>query len=1161
MIVLRSVIALVLCVLPCLGATFGTVVTDPNATGLSDLVLDETRHRLYAVNTVTSQLEVFTLTTSRPQLVAISGQPSSGLRLSGCTSPISAAMSRSGKYLYITCFDSTALMRLDLDNLSGTALFVSLAAKPEGVAVAYDEKVLVSTIGTGQGRAILLFFDPLADASRNLQDLAVAPPAPTSPQLPPPSGRTYQGGRSRLLASRDGKVIVGVNELGNNTRTVFVYDALSTTVLRSRNVSSLSSVLSMAPDGSRFMAGLTMFETGTMQVLAAQNAANSPFLFPGGGANNFNTQQNQGGSVFSPDGSYLFSAFNIAPVQNPPAQANVSRLLVNDPENLLIQLGLQLPENLAGKMVITSDGGTIYALSESGFMVLPIGSLNQYPLAMPDSPVVLLANDQCGVTANQRTLPVNIRNAGGGSRMSVTAQLLQVASSGNVGLGGGGAGGGGVSGLISILLPPQITGGAGNIGVGTTNNGNTGGQNTQAQTSPQVRVQQNGNSATLTFNFSGNAARSLGTVAPSDFLLQSSDAVNIPPNVRVYQNNRNAEARGTLIPIPIGTSSSEGLVDMLLDSTRQRIYIANSGLNRIEIFDLRTQKLLTPLPVGQLPRSLAFGTDGVTLYVACTGGENLLRVDLDQLKVVGRVKFPPIPFNAATAVVYPAVIAGTQRGVQMIMSDGTLWKVVGDEARPRVLNTSIFGSARTIAGPIRTIAASPEGRWAMLLAGNGNAYLYSADADDFVNVRQVTTNPITGYYGPVAAGPNGSYFLVNGYVLNSSLTVIGTAPTFTVGGTVTVDPNAPDTPAPAVPGPTSGIGGTGFPTRGGPTTVSRPVAAVAAVGAQTFARFSMPIRVNQNAQATDAGTIELVNVSTGQDIGISNTLEGPLASGTSNQRVNTNGRTMVVDAAGTTAYAVTTSGLSIIPIDRTSFLNTPTISRNGVVNAASMQTAVAPNTLVSIFGRNLATANASFASYPLPTVLGGVCVTLNNVPMPLLATSSGQINAQLPLGLSGRVSMVVRSIAAQNASGATTIALSKYAPAVLMDDSGNPMIYHKDGRLVNKSRPAARDEPLTIYAAGLGATTGGKVTSGNPSPSSPLAVTGTVQLFFGNPLIKEAGVIVDWSGLEPGRVGVYKILARVPGAHIKGDALPVTIRVGGVDSPTTGPVVPKVYVQ
>jgi hypothetical protein len=52
----------------------------------------------------------------------------------------------------------------------------------------------------------------------------------------------------------------------------------------------------------------------------------------------------------------------------------VTQLLYNDPVNLLISLGLQMPESLVGKMVIDSAGANIYALSSSGFTVLPVGS-------------------------------------------------------------------------------------------------------------------------------------------------------------------------------------------------------------------------------------------------------------------------------------------------------------------------------------------------------------------------------------------------------------------------------------------------------------------------------------------------------------------------------------------------------------------------------------------------------------------------------------------------------------------------------------------------------------------------------------------------------------------------------------------------------------------
>ena len=54
------------------------------------------------------------------------------------------------------------------------------------------------------------------------------------------------------------------------------------------------------------------------------------------------------------------------------------------------------------------------------------------------------------------------------------------------------------------------------------------------------------------------------------------------------------------------------------------------------------------------------------------------------------------------------------------------------------------------------------------------------------------------------------------------------------------------------------------------------------------------------------------------------------------------------------------------------------------------------------------------------------------------------------------------------------------------------------------SRPMERGAHEFYWS--LGVTTGGKVTAGAASPSSPLAVTAKVQLYFGNPSIKEAEV-------------------------------------------------------
>jgi uncharacterized protein (TIGR03437 family) len=44
-------------------------------------------------------------------------------------------------------------------------------------------------------------------------------------------------------------------------------------------------------------------------------------------------------------------------------------------------------------------------------------------------------------------------------------------------------------------------------------------------------------------------------------------------------------------------------------------------------------------------------------------------------------------------------------------------------------------------------------------------------------------------------------------------------------------------------------------------------------------------------------------------------------------------------------------------------------------------------------------------------------------------------------------------------------------------------------------------------------------------------------------------------------IGVYQINCRIPGFHIKGNALPVTLRVSNVSSPSGGSSPPLVWVQ
>jgi uncharacterized protein (TIGR03437 family) len=123
------------------------------------------------------------------------------------------------------------------------------------------------------------------------------------------------------------------------------------------------------------------------------------------------------------------------------------------------------------------------------------------------------------------------------------------------------------------------------------------------------------------------------------------------------------------------------------------------------------------------------------------------------------------------------------------------------------------------------------------------------------------------------------------------------------------------------------------------------------------------------------------------------------------------------------------------------------------------------------------------------------------------------------------------------------------------------LLFRQDGSRITRDNPARRDEPLMMFATGLGVTQGPRISAGQPAPSNPLSELEGVQLFFGDHRYREAEMIVDWAGLTPGFIGLYQINLRVPGDHIRGENLPVKLRIGGVDSQTTGPVVPVVAVR
>jgi hypothetical protein len=482
--------------------------------------------------------------------------------------------------------------------------------------------------------------------------------------------------------------------------------------------------------------------------------------------------------------------------------------------------------------------------------------------------------------------------------------------------------------------------------------------------------------------------------------LSSPEAINIPSLVRVYMNYRQSDQRGVIYPLPTTPNSSsggvanasgnEGLQDIVLDEPHKKLYITNSGYNRIEVFDLVKQHFVNPIPVGQLPHQMAMSTDGNTLYVANTGGESISIVDLTLGRVVDNVIFPATPRNGTVNAVVPRAMAMGLFGLQFIMSDGSFWNLVGTTALPRPGNSI---TPVTIAGcPACSMMATPANDFILTLDGSGNAYVYDSTADTYVAKRQLFgvpgATPILGYYGVLGAGPAEAYFLANGLTLTSSLT--------TVSGT----PN--------------------------PATGGRNVIAVAPLDATSYLALTTPVRASITAAVAGDSrpTLQAVNYSNGNQTLIGVAPENPVVDLFGNTRVNTLPRQMVVDSAHTTAYVITLSGLSVIPLTTAGASSAPSINATrGIVNTTDGTTTnIRPGSFVTISGKNLA-ATATADTIPPPTVLGGSCVTFGDIAVPLLSTSGTQIMAQVPTNLLPGTQVVqVRSLA--NAQDSTPITIS-----------------------------------------------------------------------------------------------------------------------------------------
>jgi len=224
----------------------------------------------------------------------------------------------------------------------------------------------------------------------------------------------------------------------------------------------------------------------------------------------------------------------------------------------------------------------------------------------------------------------------------------------------------------------------------------------------------------------------------------------------------------------------------------------------------------------------------------------------------------------------------------------------------------------------------------------------------------------------------------------------------------------------------------------------------------------------------------------------------------------------------------------------------PLLTAGGVVHAASFESGVpiAPGSLITLYGARLSDGTGQASGVPLPSTLNGTEVRLGNRPLPLLFTSDGQLNAQVPYDVPVDTQHQISVKRGDAIAVPETLTVSGAQPGIFtksQNGSGQGAIVKQDGiTLAEPGTPARRGEVVVIYCSGLGPVSPA-VQAGRAAPASPLSsVTNPPTVIIGG---QQAQIL--FAGLAPGFSGLYQINAFVPDQAQTGNAVEVTIESAG----------------
>src|SRR6185437_11490258 len=174
--------------------------------------------------------------------------------------------------------------------------------------------------------------------------------------------------QASLTTSADGNSIWGIASAGTDSQLIFRYNAGSGGFDASIYVSSpkLLPRISAAADGAYAMVGYALIGPGAVlkgrypDVIESSNITGVAI-------------DSANGVIYAqiPDANQPTGAGPL-----PAGSTAQSAMVIMDADNLTFRDRISIPENMVGRAVLNSAATTLYAVSDSGVMVLPVGALN-----------------------------------------------------------------------------------------------------------------------------------------------------------------------------------------------------------------------------------------------------------------------------------------------------------------------------------------------------------------------------------------------------------------------------------------------------------------------------------------------------------------------------------------------------------------------------------------------------------------------------------------------------------------------------------------------------------------------------------------------------------------------------------------------------------------